>query len=480
MVMIANMRNLATQDPSSTTFIKEFLPLLGTLTLLILLFWQPTCSLAAPANTYYIDALNGNDTHAGTSPNTAWQTMSRVSGHTFSPGDQILFRRGQQFIIDGDGMFLQGDGQATNRITLGAYGPGTSLPVLTNTNAANKYIYVVGVWGKYWTIRDIKIDSTNGNIIEDGIRVWDNGTHVIIDNVEITGVAKGIKLHGSHSEVKNSYIHDLVMLINTPGGDDDVGAIGIEVTQNGSTVSDVKIHHNRLVNLIQPSYDYGRDGAALELFDNIDGVTFYNNWVENVDSLTELGASSPNKVIQNVVLHHNVVVNPRIISFIHNSGPLGVTIYQIKIDNNTIVKKEDSEKDGYGIGFAATNANNDQFYLRNNIISYHNTASAFAYNGGNFTHSHNLYYLTGIGPENSAAPNYPLGTGELMASPDFPCDNNDNFHLQPSSPAIDSALDLGYAHDYNSVFYHEATLDIGAFIYIPKVCQSLYLPFVQS
>ena len=378
-------------------------------------------------------------------------------------------------------MFLQGDGNTTNPITLGAYGPGINAPTLTNTNPDNKYIYVVGVWGKHWTIRDIKIDSIEGNIIEDGIRVWDNGSHVIIDNVEITGVAKGIKLHGSHSEIKNSYIHDLVMLINTPGGNNDVGAIGVEVTQNGSTVSNVKIHHNRLVNLIQPSHDYGYDGAALELFDNVDGVVFYNNWVENVDALTEFGASSPNKVIQNVVLHHNVVVNPRMISFVHNSGPLSVTIYQIKIDNNTIVKKEDTSKEGYGIGFFSADANNDQFYLRNNIISYHNTEWDFAYNGGNFNHSHNLYYMTGIGPGNMTVPNYTLGSGELMASPNFLCESNDNFHLQPDSPAISAGLDLGYPHDFNSIFYHEgeATLDIGAFTYTPEVCQRLYLPFVQ-
>jgi hypothetical protein len=451
-------------------FAKKILPILG---IMLFLFCSPAF---ASTTSYYVDSQNGNDNYVGTSPESAWKTMSKVNNHVFSPGDQILFKRGQTFNIDGDGMLLDGNGNASNRITLGAYGTGNA-PVLTNINSDNKYIYVVGVWGSYWTIRDIKIDSTAGNIIEDGIRVWDNGANAIIDNVEITGVAKGIKMHGSDSEIKNSYIHNLVMLINTPGGDDDVGAIGIEVTQNGNPVTNVKVHHNKLVNLIQPSYDYGYDGAAIEFYDNVNGVEFYNNWVENVDSFTELGASSSARVIQNITLRHNVVINPRIISFIHNSGSAEVTIKQIKIDNNTIVKKRDTPKDGYGIGFASSNSNNNQFYLRNNIISYHNTESAFVYNGGNFNHSHNLYDLSGIGPDNTTSPNYALGPDELIANPHFRSEVNNDFRLQPSSPAINAATDLGYTHDYNLA--QGTAVTIGAFTYSLEVWQKLYLPLVQ-
>jgi hypothetical protein len=420
--MITNQAVSQVQEPGYLhlphVLVKSVILILG-----LLLFLLPLPTLAATTS-YYVDSQNGNDTYAGTSPELAWKTMSRVSHHLFSPGDQILFKRGQTFTIDGNGMFLTGSGTAANPITLGAYGTGNA-PVLTNINSDNKYIYVVGVWGSYWTIRNIKIDSIAGNIIEDGIRIWDNGSNAIIDNVEITGVAKGIKMHGSHSEIKNSYIHDLVMLINTPGGDDDVGAIGIEVTQNGSPVTNVKVHHNKLVNLIQPSDDYGYDGAAIEFYGSINGVEFYNNWIENVDSLTELGASSSAKIIQNITLRHNVVINPRIISFIHNAGSAEVTIKQIKIENNTIIKRSDTAKDGYGIGFAASNNHNDQFYLRHNIISYHNTASAFAYHGGNFNHSHNLYHLSGIGPINASSPNYLLDTGEQI----YPAWSGDNSEL---------------------------------------------------
>jgi hypothetical protein len=90
-----------------------------------------------------------------------------------------------------------------------------------------------------------------------------------------------------------------------------------------------------------------------------------------------------------------------------------------------------------------------------------------------------LYYLTGIGPDNRTTPNYALGSGDLLASPNFLCEDAGNFNLQPDSPAINAGLDLGYLHDFNSISYHEATLDIGAFIYTSEVCQRLYLPLVQ-
>ncbi len=45
------------------------------------------------ATDYYFDSKNGNDENAGTSPETAWQTLEKVNSATFSPGDRVLFKR---------------------------------------------------------------------------------------------------------------------------------------------------------------------------------------------------------------------------------------------------------------------------------------------------------------------------------------------------------------------------------------------------
>lgn len=435
---------------------------------ILLIFTFITASLLAPetihaATTYYVDSQSGNDGNSGTSPGQAWRTMEKVGDTTFSAGDSILFRRNQTFTINNNGMFLNGNGNSESRITLGSYGSGDP-PVLSNTNTSNKFTYVIGVWGPYWTIQDIKIDSLNDNIIEDGIRVWDNANNVIIQNNHITGVAKGIKLHGSDSIIRNNLIHDLIMLINTPGGDDDVGAIGVEVTRNGSVVSDVQIHNNTFKNLKQHSYDYGTDGAAVEFYDASDGVRVFNNWIENVDSMTEFGSGN-NQTISNITFHHNIVLNPAIISYIHNddSSNFTVNIENISIEHNTIVKNS-STVEGYGIGFVSSNNNNNEFMFRNNIISYHNTETEFAYNPGNFIHTHNLYYLSNIAGGGNA-PNYELGVGEINGiDPFFTDQDNNDFTLLPTSPATAIGAYLGYTHDYNlSPIPTDSPPDLGAF-----------------
>ena len=43
---------------------------------------------------YYVDATNGNDANDGQSEANAWKTISKVNSQSFSPGDSILFKRG--------------------------------------------------------------------------------------------------------------------------------------------------------------------------------------------------------------------------------------------------------------------------------------------------------------------------------------------------------------------------------------------------
>ena len=53
---------------------------------------EPRAHLAS----YYLSPA-GSDANAGTSPATAWQTISRANAHTFGPGDQVLLQAGATF-----------------------------------------------------------------------------------------------------------------------------------------------------------------------------------------------------------------------------------------------------------------------------------------------------------------------------------------------------------------------------------------------
>ena len=46
---------------------------------------------------YYIDSGSGDDNNNGTGENTPWETLDKVSGIIFQPGDNIYFERGSSY-----------------------------------------------------------------------------------------------------------------------------------------------------------------------------------------------------------------------------------------------------------------------------------------------------------------------------------------------------------------------------------------------
>ena len=49
--------------------------------------------------TYYLNALNGNDTLNGLSTSTPWQTIDKINTITLYPGDRVRFCSGQTFWV---------------------------------------------------------------------------------------------------------------------------------------------------------------------------------------------------------------------------------------------------------------------------------------------------------------------------------------------------------------------------------------------
>ena len=87
------------------------------------------CAVAVScwAATYYVDATGGSDGNDGLSQATAWKTVAKVNGSTFSPGDQILFRRGG---VWNESLVPPSSGTSGNPIIFDAYGTGEA-PTLT-------------------------------------------------------------------------------------------------------------------------------------------------------------------------------------------------------------------------------------------------------------------------------------------------------------------------------------------------------------
>ncbi len=100
---------------------------------------------SASATTYYVSASTGSDSNAGTSSGAAWQTVAKVDGQTFLPGDSILFRRGD---VWNESLVPPSSGASGNPIVFDAYGVGAP-PNLTGYYAVPSTAWVL-VTGNAW------------------------------------------------------------------------------------------------------------------------------------------------------------------------------------------------------------------------------------------------------------------------------------------------------------------------------------------
>jgi hypothetical protein len=73
------------------------------------------------ATTYYVDSEAGDNSRAGTSPETAWKDFANVNGRVLGPGQRLLLRRGSTFREE---LQVSAHGTADCWAEIGTYGDG--------------------------------------------------------------------------------------------------------------------------------------------------------------------------------------------------------------------------------------------------------------------------------------------------------------------------------------------------------------------
>jgi hypothetical protein len=111
----------------------------------IIVFTFLVWSSMAWGATYYVSSSTGNDANNGTSSSTAWQTIARVNGQSFLPGDSVLFKRGD---VWNESLTPASSGSSGNPIAFDAYGSGAA-PNLTGYYAVPAAAWVL-VTGNAW------------------------------------------------------------------------------------------------------------------------------------------------------------------------------------------------------------------------------------------------------------------------------------------------------------------------------------------
>lgn len=94
------------------------------------------------ASTYYV-SNNGSDNNTGRTTSSAWRTISKINGQSFSPGDNILFERGDTWR---EQLTIPSSGSADNHITFGAYGTGAD-PIISGSDVRSGFSrYSGNIW----------------------------------------------------------------------------------------------------------------------------------------------------------------------------------------------------------------------------------------------------------------------------------------------------------------------------------------------
>ena len=102
------------------------------LCVILVLYAAPTQPVHAAERTYYVDAVNGDDTNTGLSIDKAWKSAQRVANAELLSGDTVLFHSSQTF-------YNVSITPNCANLTFGAYGDGER-PVL-----------IGGILGDKWT-----------------------------------------------------------------------------------------------------------------------------------------------------------------------------------------------------------------------------------------------------------------------------------------------------------------------------------------
>ncbi len=295
------------------------------------------------ATTYYVKN-GGNDGADGLSDANAWATISKVNGSSFSPGDSILFKRGNTWA--GTALLPPSSGSSGNPITFGAYGSG-SRPIITTLGSLSGWNNA-GNWsnvgGNVWRMttadpRRLWINGSEGtrhNSTPNATQNWyATGGYLYVysaggnpatafssmerNNVEYTVYINKNYITLNNLDLRGGYTYT-IYLENNIGTTFEYCDIGLYAAHEGidSWFSDGCIVRyctldsgDRTINLFENNYP--SDGIKLKAgSDNWD--IHHNTFLDWAHTGIEVFAdpAEGNTAITNVLIHHNDISAPHV------------------------------------------------------------------------------------------------------------------------------------------------------------------------
>jgi hypothetical protein len=396
-----------------------------------------TTPIAAPM-TYYVDSIHGDDARSGSSPLRAWRTLQRANAAPLKPGSRLLLRRGGTW---SGSLTVTRSGAKEAPIVVDAYGTG-ALPQIGGASSC------ISLSGSFVTVRHVRVDGCRWA----GIDIA--GDHNRVQDSLVTHNAAGI--HVRRDADGNAILHNLLrdndrmsVLTKAPA-DDDSGAFAVLLQGDGTTVA-----FNTISGSDAFSHDYGRDGAAVEVYGGRDNHIHHNLAVDN-DAFSELGDSraSGNRYAYNVV-RSSLASSTFLVTRGAKSG-FGPVLHTAVYNNTVLLTGASSQ------GFVCHGGcGPDILTMRNNLLQ---AVKKTGYADAPFDEDYGLYY--------GGPCQFRLGAHSRIGTPAFVDPAGPDLRLRSSSPAIDHGILDGYGRDFDLTPVPQdgdhdgvARPDVGAFEY---------------
>lgn len=437
---------------------------------------------------YYVDC-NGSDNNNGSSQAQAWRSLEKANLAPLLPGDTLLFKRGCTW--QGT-LRASWDGTPQQRILIGAYGQG-SLPKIRNrpTDLDNGAYNSVDITGSYLTLEYLEATVVNppvdpgcqnnpvGFFVGFNFRNPQNrpngGAYNLLRHSKASGLMAGAHLQTNthHNQIlRSTFTNNHVMNILTPRSvnpSDDIGAWGILLKGNNHEVA----FNYFSANTAWCTYDTPPQGNAVELYEAQNNVIHHNISVDD-RVFSELGGSQAMRSDNNSYIYNLVVSSVSDARFLVARGGgnhFGPT-YRTKLYHNTVYF---TGAQSQGI-ICGAGCGRDIMTAKNNII-WAEEKAAFA--DGQFNESNNIYWNTSGTPIVQFM-NFSMSPTSMIANPLFVNRANQNFRLQPDSPAIDAGMNCSWRKDLDdNPVPQGAGNDIGAYEY-PGASSLITDPFIAN
>lgn len=274
--------------------------------LLIFVFLCVFIALPLSATTYYVSNA-GSDSNNGTTSGTPWQTVAKVNSSSFSPGDSILFNRGD---IWHELLTMPSLGSVGSPITLGAYGTGVA-PIISGASLVTGWILKGNnVWQATLTTKPnlLLFNTTLGVLATSEANItapneWFWAANVLslysVGNPASTYISPGIQAAQRFQGIQlgsKSYITVQDLIVEASNGSN------VDLTEGGG--SNITIRNCEIRYSGSTGVQLGRSASGGDI--NITGNLIHDNAFDAVNIYINVGSTAGHEsYIQNNTMYNN-------------------------------------------------------------------------------------------------------------------------------------------------------------------------------